>query len=103
MRNSCNRAWGTFCRASGQTVKKFLYFACTAGTLEVNPSHRTACGSAEVNSFQVADGVAASLPVSCLLNSLAAWSRLFHSSTKPGRTNIDLREDKSLAESLAVR
>src|SRR6202012_5909413 len=98
MRNSCSKAWGIFWRASGQTVKKFLYFACTAGDFEVKPNYRTACGPAEVNSFQVAEGVAASLPMSCLLNSLAALSRLFHSSTKPGRTNMALTEAKSLGE-----
>src|ERR1700678_653407 len=103
MRSSWNKACGTFCRASGQTVKKFLYLVWIAGDLEVNPSHKTACGSAVVKSFQVAEGVAASLPLSCLLNSLAALSRLFHSSTKPGRTNIAFRAAASLGESFAVR
>src|ERR1700722_953689 len=103
MRISWNKAWGTFCLASGQTVKKFLYFAWIAGDLEVNPNHKTACGSAVVKSFQVAEGVAASLPLSCLLNSLAALSKLFHSSTKPGRTNKAWRAARSLGASFAVR
>ena len=33
MRSSWNKACGTFCRASGQTVKKFLYLRLDRGRL----------------------------------------------------------------------
>src|SRR5215472_16450346 len=94
---------GIFCCTSRHLVKKFLIFCSTACCRAVTARNKVISGRALESSFQVREGVAASLLVSRLASDLALSSRSRQASTRSLR-GISLRMSAmSLSASRLVR
>src|SRR5262249_19066710 len=94
---------GSFCCTSLHLVKKFLIFCATTCCRAVIARKRTISGRALDSSFQVREGVAASLPVKRLAKSLALSSRSRQASARSRRGIVLRMSAASFSLKRAVR